>query len=126
MIQQSSGCIVTVGSDSGTVGSTAEAISAACRGGVIAFSKSLARELARNGITVNVICLGPVETGLLEKMRSAPDLTAKLMAALVKAIPMRRPGRAEEVGDAAVFMTSPQASYITGQAPSVGGGLTMC
>lgn len=126
MIRQGSGRIVTVGSDSGKVGSTAEAISAACRGGVIAFSKSIARELARYSITVNVICPGPTDTDLLAKMESVPGLTTKLMASMVKAIPMRRPGRPEEVADAAVFMASPQASYITGQALSVSGGLTMC
>lgn len=125
MIKQRGGRIVTIGSDSGKVGSTAEAVSAACRGGVIALSKSLARELARHDITVNVVCPGPTETNLLDQMRNAPGLTAKLMDAMVRAIPMRRPGRPEEVADAAVFLASPQASYITGQALSVSGGLTM-
>ncbi|MBI5908283.1 MAG: SDR family oxidoreductase, partial [Burkholderiales bacterium] len=92
---------------------------------VIALSKSLARELARHDITVNVVCPGPTETNLLDQMRNAPGLTAKLMDAMVRAIPMRRPGRPEEVADAAVFLASPQASYITGQALSVSGGLTM-
>lgn len=125
MIKQRGGRIVTIGSDSGKVGSTAEAVSAACRGGVIALSKSLARELARHDITVNVVCPGPTETSLLDQMRNAPGLTGKLMDAMVRAIPMRRPGRPEEVADAAVFLASPQASYITGQALSVSGGLTM-
>ncbi len=125
MIKQRGGRIVTIGSDSGKVGSTAEAVSAACRGGVIALSKSLARELARHDITVNVVCPGPTETNLLDQMRNAPGLTGKLMDAMVRAIPMRRPGRPEEVADAAVFLASPQASYITGQALSVSGGLTM-
>jgi NAD(P)-dependent dehydrogenase (short-subunit alcohol dehydrogenase family) len=126
MIRQGSGRIVTIGSDSGKVGSTAEAVSAACRGGIIAFSKSVAREVARHGVTVNVICPGPTDTDLLDKMQNVPGLTAKLMAAMVRAIPMRRPGKAAEVADAAVFIASPQASYITGQALSVSGGLTMC
>lgn len=120
------GRIVTIGSDSGKVGSTAEAVSAACRGEVvIALSKSLARELARHDITVNVVCPSPTETNLLDQMRNAPCLTGKLMDAMVRAIPMRRPGRPEEVADVAVFFASPQASYVTGQALSVSGGLTM-
>lgn len=126
MIRQGSGRIVTIGSDSGKVGSTAEAVSAACRGGVIALSKSLARELARHNVTVNVVCPGPTETDLLERMRNVPGLTAKLMESMVRAIPMRRAGRPEEIASLAVFLASPEASYITGQAVSVSGGLTMC
>jgi NAD(P)-dependent dehydrogenase (short-subunit alcohol dehydrogenase family) len=126
MIRQGSGRIITVGSDSGKVGSTAEAVSAACRGGVIALSKSLARELARHNVTVNVVCPGPTETDLLERMRNVPGLTAKLMESMVRAIPMRRAGRPEEIASLAVFLASPEASYITGQAVSVSGGLTMC
>jgi NAD(P)-dependent dehydrogenase (short-subunit alcohol dehydrogenase family) len=126
MISQGSGRIVTIGSDSGKVGSSAEAVSAACRGGIIALSKSLARELARHGVTVNVVCPGPTQTDLFERTRNVSGLTAKLMDAMVHAIPMKRPGLPEEVADAVVFLASPQASYITGQALSVSGGLTMC
>jgi NAD(P)-dependent dehydrogenase (short-subunit alcohol dehydrogenase family) len=120
------GRIVTVGSDSGKVGSSAEAASAAARGGVIAFSKALARETARSDICVNVVCPGPTETDLLESMLADRGLSGKLMNAMVRAIPKRRAGTAAEVAAMAVFLASEQASYVTGQAISVSGGLTMC
>lgn len=126
MIRQKSGRIVTIGSDSGKVGSTAEAASSACRGAVIALSKSLARELARHSINVNVVCPGPADTELLERMRATPGITQKVIEAMVRAIPMKRPGRPEEVADLAVYLSMGASTYITGQAISVSGGLTMC
>lgn len=126
MIRGGGGRIVTVGSDSGKVGSTGEAVSSACRGGVIALSKALARELARHSITVNVVCPGPVDTGLLNRMLSTPGFTGKVMEAMIRAIPMRRPGRPEEVADVVAYLVAGDCAYITGQAVSVSGGLTMC
>lgn len=120
------GRIVTVGSDSGKVGSTAEAASAASRAGVIGFSKALARETARVDICVNVVCPGPTETGLLDEMLSDEGLSGKLMQAMVRAIPKRRAARVDEVAAITVFLASEEASFITGQAISVSGGLTMC
>jgi NAD(P)-dependent dehydrogenase (short-subunit alcohol dehydrogenase family) len=126
MVEQGYGRIVTVGSDSGKVGSKAEAVSAAARGGVIAFSKAVAREVAEYDICVNVVCPGPTDTELLRRMLAEGGLTQKLMQAMIRAIPKRRPARPEEVAAAALFLASREASYITGQAISVSGGLTMC
>lgn len=126
MIAQKGGRIITIGSDSGKVGSTGEAVSSACRGGVIAFSKALARELARHNITVNVVCPGPTDTALFEEMRTMPGLTQKLVSGMVGSIPMRRPATAREVAAAVLFLAAADSGYVTGQAISVSGGLTMC
>lgn len=113
------GRIVNVASDAGRVGSSGEAVYAGAKGGVIAFTKSLARETARHGITANVICPGPTDTPLF---RAQPQ---RLQEALAKAIPMRRLGQPEDVAHAVAFFASAEASYITGQVLSVSGGLTM-
>jgi 2-hydroxycyclohexanecarboxyl-CoA dehydrogenase len=120
MIERKSGRIVNVASDAGRVGSLGESVYSAAKGGVIAFSKALAREGARHGVNVNCICPGPTDTPLL---RSEPE---KFLEAFVKAIPMRRFGKPSEVADAIVFMASDRASYITGQVLSVNGGISMC
>jgi NAD(P)-dependent dehydrogenase (short-subunit alcohol dehydrogenase family) len=119
------GRLVFIGSDSGKVGTTGEAISAACRGGLISLAKSLAREYARNNVLVNVICPGPTDTGLWEDLVGSDELGGKIGNAMIRAIPLRRIGKAEEVAAAAVFLLSDEASFITGQALSVSGGLTM-
>ena len=125
MMKQGAARIVTVGSDSGKVGSLAEAVTAAARGGIIAFSKALARELARYNINVNVVCPGPTDTGLLEHFLADPGFTGKVMKAMLRATPMRRSARAEEVADLAVYLAIGGSTFITGQAISVSGGLTM-
>ena len=122
MIARGRGRIVNIGSDAGRVGSSGEAVYSATKGGIIAFSKALARELARHAITVNCVCPGPTDTALLEQVR---DYDAKLHAALARAIPLRRLGRPEDVAAAVVFLASDAAAYITGQTLSVSGGLTM-
>jgi 2-hydroxycyclohexanecarboxyl-CoA dehydrogenase len=113
------GRIVNVASDAGRVGSSGEVVYAGAKGGVIAFSKALARETARYGITVNVVCPGPTDTPLF---RSLPD---KMQASLVRAIPLRRLAQPDEVAAAVLFFASDSASFITGQVLSVSGGLTM-
>lgn len=119
------GRFVTVGSDSGKVGSKAEASSAAARGGVIAFSKALARETADTDICVNVVCAGPTDTDLLQEMLADEGMSGKLMNAMVRAIPKRRIAKVDEVVALTLFLSSPSASFVTGQAISVTGGLTM-
>ena len=98
---------------------------AGAKAGVIAFTKTIAREFARQGVTANVVCPGPTDTDMLQEMvRSAPD-SERLLTALTRAVPMRRLGRPDEVAEAVAFLASEQAGYITGQTLSVSGGLTM-
>ena len=120
MIQRGAGGrIVTVASDAGRVGSTGETVYAGAKGGVIAFTKSLARELARHQILVNCVSPGPTDTPLFA---AQPE---RMRLALERAIPLRRLARPEEVAAAIVFFASDEASFITGQVLSVSGGLTM-
>jgi 2-hydroxycyclohexanecarboxyl-CoA dehydrogenase len=119
MIERGGGRIVNVASDAGRVGSSGEAVYAGAKGGVVAFTKSVAREVARHGITANVVCPGPTDTPLF---RAQPE---RLQEALVRAVPMRRLGRPEDVAHAIAFFASPGAEYVTGQVLSVSGGLTM-
>jgi 2-hydroxycyclohexanecarboxyl-CoA dehydrogenase len=113
------GRIVNVGSDAGRVGSSGEAVYAGAKGGVIAFTKSLAREAARHAITANVVCPGPTDTPLF---RAQPE---RLQQALERAVPMGRLGLPGDVAAAIAFFASADASYVTGQVLSVSGGLTM-
>ncbi|GCE42152.1 2-hydroxycyclohexanecarboxyl-CoA dehydrogenase [Rhodococcus wratislaviensis] len=125
LIEAGGGHFVLVGSDSGKVGTSGEVISAACRGGIVSFAKSLAREYARQNVLVNVVCPGPTDTGLWEDLVENDEFGGKIGNAMIRAIPLRRIGKAEEVAAAAIFLLSGEASYITGQAISVSGGLTM-
>jgi 2-hydroxycyclohexanecarboxyl-CoA dehydrogenase len=125
LIRNGGGQVVFVGSDSGKVGTSGESVSAACRGGLISFCKSIAREYARQKILVNVVCPGPTETALWEDLVENDEFGRKIGNAMVRAIPLRRTAQPAEVASAAVFLVSPQASFITGQAISVSGGLTM-
>ncbi|HRP28542.1 MAG TPA: SDR family NAD(P)-dependent oxidoreductase [Burkholderiaceae bacterium] len=119
MIERSSGRIVNVSSDAGRVGSLGETVYSGAKGGLIAFTKSLAREVARYQINVNCVCPGPTDTPL---MAAVPE---KVQEGLKKAIPFRRLAKPSEVADAIVFFASDRASYVTGQVVSVSGGLTM-
>jgi 2-hydroxycyclohexanecarboxyl-CoA dehydrogenase len=125
MSERGWGRIVNISSDAARVGSAHEAVYAGAKAAVIAFTKTIARELARQGVTANAVCPGPTDTALLQDMaRVAPD-AEKLLNALVRAVPMRRLGRPEEIAAAVVFLASENAGYITGQTLSVSGGLTM-
>jgi 2-hydroxycyclohexanecarboxyl-CoA dehydrogenase len=122
MVARGSGKVVNISSDAGRVGSSGEAVYAGAKGAIIAFSKSLAREMARHQITVNVICPGLTETALLNESREAMP---KVIDAITKSIPLKRTGQPEDIAAAVVFFASPSADYITGQVISVSGGLTM-
>jgi 2-hydroxycyclohexanecarboxyl-CoA dehydrogenase len=122
MIERGSGAIVNIASDAGRVGSSGEAVYSATKGGVIAFTKTLARELARAGVRVNCVCPGPTETALLGQLA---EFSEKLHAGLVRAIPLGRTAEPEDIAPAVAFLVSPGAAYITGQTLSVSGGLTM-
>jgi 2-hydroxycyclohexanecarboxyl-CoA dehydrogenase len=125
MIERGYGRIVNIASDAARVGSAQEAVYAGAKAAVVAFTKTIAREAARSGVTANVVCPGPTETPLLDAMtEQAPD-SERLVAALARAVPMRRLGKPEEVAAAVAFLASEEAGYITGQTLSVSGGLTM-
>lgn len=123
MVERRSGHIVNIASDAGRVGSSGEAVYSACKGGTIAFTKSVARESARHGIAVNCVCPGPTATPLLDEIRQ-DDRAASLMDAIVRAAPTRRATLPDEVAEAVVFLAGCPAQ-LTGQTVSVSGGLTM-
>jgi len=125
MITRGSGKIINIASDAGRVGSSWEAVYAGSKGAVIAFSKTLARELARYKINVNVVCPGMTETPLMDAIRNQSPQTAKIVDAVIRATPFRRAARPEEIAEAVLFFASPGADFITGQTLSVSGGLTM-
>jgi 2-hydroxycyclohexanecarboxyl-CoA dehydrogenase len=125
MMERGWGRIVNVSSDAGRVGSTQEAVYAGAKAGVIAFTKTIARESARRGVTANVVCPGPTDTALLRELVQAGPDSERLLGALTRAVPMRRLGRPDEVAAAVAFLACEDAGYITGQTLSVSGGLTM-
>jgi 2-hydroxycyclohexanecarboxyl-CoA dehydrogenase len=125
MAARKSGRIVNIASDAGRVGSSGEAVYAACKGGLIAFSKTIAREHARHGITVNVVCPGPTDTALFADYKEGAGNPEKLMEAFTRAIPLGRIGQPDDLPGAILFFASADAAFVTGQVLSVSGGLTM-
>ena len=122
MVEQEYGKVVNIGSDAGRVGSSGEAVYSAAKGGIISFTKTLAREMARYKINVNCICPGPADTPLFAEIGGE---NPKLKEALQKAIPFRRLALPQDLANAVAFLASDEAEYITGQTLSVSGGLTM-
>jgi len=125
MAERGFGRVVNVASDAGRVGSSGEAVYSACKGGIIAFTKTLARELARRKVTLNVLCPGPTDTPLFDAFKAGSAGAAKIGEALARAIPMRRIGTPEDYPGIIAFLLSDDAAYMTGQTISVSGGLTM-
>jgi len=125
MLKRGRGRIVNISSDAARVGSSGEAVYSACKGGILAFSKTLAREVARKGITVNVVCPGPTDTPILRGFLGEGEAGQKVYDALVRAIPMKRVGQPEDIPGLVAFLASDEAAFITGQVISISGGLTM-
>lgn len=125
MVARKHGRIVNIASDAARVGSSGEAVYAACKGGLVSFSKTIAREHARHGITVNVVCPGPTDTALFADYKEGAGNPEKLLEAFQRSIPLGRIGQPEDLPGAIVFFASDDAGYITGQVLSVSCGLTM-
>jgi 2-hydroxycyclohexanecarboxyl-CoA dehydrogenase len=125
MLARRAGRIVNIASDAARVGSSGEAVYAACKAGLLGFSKTLAREHARHGITVNVVCPGPTDTALFAGYKQGAGSPEKLDEAFRRAVPMGRIGQPEDLPGAILFFASDDAGFITGQVLSVSGGLTM-
>ncbi|NCF81056.1 MAG: glucose 1-dehydrogenase [Proteobacteria bacterium] len=119
------GRVVNIASDAARVGSSMEAVYSACKGGIVSFTKSVARELARSGVRLNVVCPGPTDTPLLAQFLEGGEDGGKIVKALERAVPMKRIGRPEDIPGIVAFLVSDDAEYITGQVISVSGGLTM-
>lgn len=125
MSTRGKGRVVNVASDAGRVGSSGEAVYSACKGGIIAFSKTMAREMARKQININVVCPGPTDTALFRDFAGEGERGEKLKGALTKAIPFGRLAQPGDLAGAVCFLASDDAAFITGQVLSVSGGLTM-
>ncbi|HKP89314.1 MAG TPA: SDR family oxidoreductase [Thermoleophilaceae bacterium] len=123
MVERGFGRVVNIASDAGRVGSSLESVYAGAKGGVIAFTKTIAREVATKGVTANCVCPGPTRTPMLEGMTAEGG--QKLVDALIRAVPMKRLGEPEDVAAAVAYLASDRAGFVTGQTLSVSGGLTM-
>jgi 2-hydroxycyclohexanecarboxyl-CoA dehydrogenase len=125
MAARGCGRVINISSDAARVGSSGESVYAACKGGIISFSKTLARELARKGVTVNVVSPGPTDTPILRGFLGEGEAGQKVYDALVRAIPLKRVGQPDDIPGIVAFLASDEAAFITGQVISVSGGLTM-
>jgi 2-hydroxycyclohexanecarboxyl-CoA dehydrogenase len=125
MVDGGWGRVINISSDAARVGSSLEAVYSGAKGGVISFTKTIAREMARKGVTANIVCPGPTDTPLLKGIVAASDDGEKVIGAMARAVPMKRIGQPAEIASAVVYLASESASFVTGQTISVSGGLTM-
>ena len=125
MVERRWGRVISIGSDAGRVGSSMESIYSGAKGGIIAFTKTVAREVARSGVTLNVVCPGPTDTPFMSETAARAKDADAVLAGITRSIPMRRLGKPEEVAAAVRFFADDGAGFITGQTLSVSGGLTM-
>lgn len=125
MVAEGWGRVVNVASDAGRVGSSLESVYSGAKGGLIALTKTIAREFARHGITANSVCPGPTDTPLLRQIMANDENADRTIAAMTRAVPMKRLGRPDDVAPAVAFLASDAAGYVTGQTLSASGGLTM-
>ena len=125
MMDRGFGRVINIGSDAGRVGSSLEAVYSGAKGGLIAFTKTLAREVATKGITANTVCPGPTDTPMLRAFADGAGDAEKVIGGMTRAVPMKRLGQPGDIGPAVAFLASDAAGFITGQTLSVSGGLTM-
>jgi 2-hydroxycyclohexanecarboxyl-CoA dehydrogenase len=125
MVSDGGGKVVNIASDAGRVGSSGESVYSACKGGITAFSKTVAREYARKNVRVNVVCPGPTDTALLRSFMGEGEFGQKVYDGLLRAIPLKRLGQPADIPGIVAFLSSDDADFITGQVISVSGGLTM-
>ena len=125
MMERGFGRVINIGSDAGRVGSSLEAVYSGAKGGIIAFTKTLAREVATKGVTANTVCPGPTDTPALRKFADGAGDAEKVIGGMTRAVPMKRLGTPADIGPAVAFFASDGAGFVTGQTLSVSGGLTM-
>jgi 2-hydroxycyclohexanecarboxyl-CoA dehydrogenase len=125
MVERGGGRVVNIASDAARVGTSNEAVYSACKGGIIAFTKSVARELARNNVLLNAVCPGPTNTPMMEQVLGTGDQAVKWKDAMVRGIPLKRMGEPEDYAGIVAFLASEDAAFITGQTISVSGGMNM-
>jgi 2-hydroxycyclohexanecarboxyl-CoA dehydrogenase len=125
MLEREWGRVINIGSDAARVGSSLEAVYAGAKAGVVAFTKTIAREAARAGVTANVVCPGPTDTPLLAEILGSTEEAQKVIAGMTRAVPMKRLGQPEDIAAAIAFFARDDAGFVTGQTLSVSGGLTM-
>jgi 2-hydroxycyclohexanecarboxyl-CoA dehydrogenase len=125
MVARRAGRIINIASDAARVGTSNEAVYSACKGGIISFTKSVARELAGKGVLLNAVCPGPTNTPMMASVLGEGESAVKWKDAMVRGIPLKRMGEPEDYGGIVCFLASEDASFITGQTFSVAGGMNM-